>query len=125
VIAFQTCRLITAAAAAIESEPKGNCMHYLLFYEVDDDYVTRRAEFRNVHLKMGWEAADRGELVLGGALANPVDGAVLVFKGESPEVAEKFARADPYVLNGLVKRWHVREWTTVIGDASANPKRPA
>jgi len=52
-------------------------MHYLLFYEVADDYLTRRAEFRNVHLRMGWEAAERGELVLGGALANPVDGAVL------------------------------------------------
>jgi len=99
-------------------------MHYLLFYEVSDDYLARRAEFRNVHLKMGWEAADRGELVIAGALANPVDGAVLVFKGNSPEVAENFARADPYVLNGLVKRWYVREWTTVVGDISANPKRP-
>jgi len=99
-------------------------MHYLLFYEVSDDYLARRAEFRNVHLKMGWEAADRGELVIAGALANPVDGAVLVFKGNSPEVAENFARTDPYVLNGLVKRWYVREWTTVVGDISANPKRP-
>ncbi len=96
-------------------------MHYLLFYDVADDYLSRRGEFRNEHLKMGWEAADRGELILGGALANPVDGAVLLFKGDSPEVAEKFARADPYVLNGLVKRWHVREWTTVIGDLSVNP----
>ena len=99
-------------------------MHYLLFYEVGEDYLARRAEFRKVHLKMGWEAADRGELVLGGALANPVDGAVLLFKGDSPEVAEKFASTDPYVLNGLVKRWYVREWTTVVGDISANPKRP-
>lgn len=100
-------------------------MHYLLFYEGGDDYVTRRAEFRNVHLKLGWEAAERGELVLGGALARPVDGAVLLFTGDSPEVAEKFAKADPYVTNGIVKRWYVREWTTVVGDLSANPKRPA
>jgi hypothetical protein len=100
-------------------------MHYLLFYEVGSDYVERRAEFRNVHLKLGWEAAERGELVLGGALAHPVDGAVLLFKGDSPEVAESFAKADPYVTNGIVKRWYVREWTTVVGDLSANPKRPA
>jgi uncharacterized protein YciI len=99
-------------------------MHYLLFYEVADDYITRRAEFRNVHLKMGWEAVERGELVLGGALANPVDGAVLLFKGDSPAVAEKFATADPYVTSGIVKRWCVREWTTVVGDIAANPKRP-
>ena len=99
-------------------------MHYLLFYELPDDYITRRAEFRNVHLKLGWEAAERGELVLGGALANPPDGAVLLFKGDSPEVAERFANADPYVTNGIVKSWFVREWTTVIGDIAANPKRP-
>ena len=100
-------------------------MHYLLFYEVADDYIARRAEFRNIHLQLGWEAANRGELVLGGALVNPVDGAVLLFKGDSPEVAEKFATADPYVKNGLVKRWHVREWTTVVGHTAANPKRSA
>ena len=100
-------------------------MHYLLFYEAADDYVARRTEFRNVHLKLGWEAAQRGELVLGGALANPVDGAVLLFKGDSSEVAVKFAKADPYVTNGIVKRWYVREWTTVVGDIAANPKRPA
>jgi uncharacterized protein YciI len=100
-------------------------MHYLLFYEVGDDYISRRTEFRNIHLKLGWEAAERGELILGGALASPPDGAILLFKGDSPEVAENFAKADPYVVNGLVKRWHVREWTTVVGDLSANPKRPA
>lgn len=100
-------------------------MHYLLLYEAADDYVARRAEFRNVHLKMGWEAAERGELILGGALANPVDGAVLLFKGDSPEVAEKFAKADPYVASGIVRRWHVREWTTVVGDLASNPKRLA
>ena len=100
-------------------------MHYLLFYEVAEDYVERRADFRNIHLKLGWEAAERGELLLGGALANPVDGAVLLFKGESAEVAEKFARADPYVLSGIVKRWYVREWTTVVGEIAANPKRPS
>ena len=99
-------------------------MHYLLFYEVGDDYVERRTEFRGVHLELGWKAAERGELVLGGALANPIDGAVLLFKGDSPEVAEKFAKADPYVTNGIVRRWYVREWTTVIGETSANPKRP-
>jgi uncharacterized protein YciI len=100
-------------------------MHYLLFYEAADDYVARRTEFRNVHLKLGWEAVERGELVLGGALANPVDGAVLLFKGDSPEVAEKFASADPYVTSGLVKRWYVREWTTVVGYLASNQKRPA
>jgi uncharacterized protein len=99
-------------------------MHYLLFYEVADDYLARRAEFRDAHLEKAWKASERGELVLGGALQDPVDGAVLLFKSDSPEVAEKFARTDPYVTGGLVKRWHVREWRTVAGEDSAEPIRP-
>jgi uncharacterized protein len=100
-------------------------MHYLLFYDVVDDYVQRRAAFRDAHLALAWQAQARGELVLGGALADPVDGAVLVFSGDSPAVAEAFAAADPYVRNGLVTRWRVRTWTTVVGDQAAIPTRPS
>lgn len=96
-------------------------MHYLLFYEVSEDYISRRAEFREAHLAKAWQASDRGELVLGGALANPPDAAILLFKGNSGEVAERFAKADPYVINGLVRRWYVREWTTVAGTDAATP----
>jgi uncharacterized protein YciI len=99
-------------------------VHYLLFYEVGEDYVSKRAQFRELHLTKAWEAVERRELILAGALANPVDGAVLLFQGNSPEVAEKFAKTDPYVLNGAVKRWYVREWTTVAGEAAATPVRP-
>ncbi|MGH9365086.1 MAG: YciI-like protein [Thermoanaerobaculia bacterium] len=102
--------------------------HYLLFYEVGEDYVQRRAAFRAAHLEKAWRAHERGELVLAGALANPidgaVDGAVLFFQGDSPRAAEAFAQADPYVVNGLVVRWRVREWTTVAGEGAASPARP-
>ncbi len=103
-------------------------MHYLLFYEVGEDYATRRAAFRAEHLEKAWQACERGELILGGALTNPVDGAVLLFQGDSPEVAENFARTDPYVTGGAVKRWYVREWNTVVGDDAATPigrRKPA
>ena len=90
-------------------------MHYLLFYDVVDNYVERRVPFRAAHLRLAQEAAARGELVLAGGLANPVDGSVLLFKGGSPAAAEAFATSDPYVVNGLVTRWRVREWTTVVG----------
>jgi uncharacterized protein YciI len=98
--------------------------HFLLFYDVADDYLARRGQFRNDHLERAWSAHARGELLLAGALADPADGAVLLFQGESPQVAEAFAQADPYVQNGLVKRWRVREWNTVVGDSPANPIRP-
>jgi uncharacterized protein len=99
--------------------------HFLLMYELADNYLTRRAEFRSEHLALAWTASERGELVLAGALADPVDQAVLLFEGESATVAERFAEADPYVANGLVKRWRVRTWTTVVGESCASPVRPA
>ena len=98
-------------------------MHYLLIYDVSTDYLERRAEFRAAHLKLAWAAAERGELQLAGALADPVDTAVLLFEGASPAVAESFAKADPYVLNGLVTQWRVRPWTTVVGERAATPVR--
>jgi uncharacterized protein YciI len=63
--------------------------------------------------------------VLAGAYADPPDGAALVFKGDSPAVAERFAAADPYVRAGLVTRWRVRAWTTVVGDGASTPVHPA
>jgi uncharacterized protein len=96
-------------------------MHYLLFYDVAPDYLERRPQFRAEHLALAWQAQARGELVLAGALADPVDGAVFLFRGDSPAAAEAFARADPYVINGLVKVWRVRPWTTVVGADASTP----
>ncbi len=98
-------------------------MHYLLMYDVAPDYVERRADFRAEHLALAWGAHERGEFVLGGALADPVDMAVLLFQGDSPAAAEAFAKADPYVTKGLVTRWRVRPWNTVAGSGATNPIR--
>ncbi|HUM03353.1 MAG TPA: YciI-like protein [Thermoanaerobaculia bacterium] len=99
-------------------------MHFLLFYETAPDYLERRAEFRAEHLTLAWQAADRGELLLGGAVGDPVEGSILLFQGESPDAAERFARTDPYVTHGLVTRWRVRPWITVVGAGSTAPLRP-
>jgi len=89
--------------------------HYVLFYEAGADYVERRVPFRDAHLSLAREAHARGELVLAGALADPVDGSVLIFKGETDAAARAFVQADPYIRNGLIKNWRVREWTVSIG----------
>ena len=96
-------------------------MHYVLFYDVVDKYAERRTPFRAEHLAHARKAVESGDLVLGGAFANPIDGTMLLFKGSSPAAAEAFAQNDPYVINGLVTRWRVREWTTVVGDLAENP----
>ena len=88
-------------------------MHYLLLYEVVDDYVAKRAPFRDQHLALASAAVQQAELLLGGALAEPADGAVLLFRSQA--AAEGFANADPYVHNGLITKWTVRQWNTVAG----------
>lgn len=98
-------------------------MHYFLIYELADDYLDRRGEFRNDHLKLAWHAHDNGDLVLGGALQEPADQAYLLFEGDSPKAAEEFAKSDPYVKNGLIKKWSVRPWMTVVGKLAASPVR--
>jgi len=100
-------------------------MHYLLFYDVIADYLERRLPLRAAHLTHARRAVDDGVLILGGALADPVDGAVLLFGTDSRETVERFAASDPYVLNGLVKSWRVREWTTVVGKDATKPIDPA
>jgi|SRR5690625_3435559 len=94
-------------------------MHYLLIYELTDDYLERRGEFRSDHLELAQQASQRGELILAGALSEPADRAILLFQADSPEPAERFAAEDPYVANGLVRRWEVRRWLTVVGELAA------
>ena len=99
-------------------------MHFLLQYETAPEYLKRRGEFRSAHLALAWAAHDRGEMLLAGAIGDPVEGAVLLFQGENGDAAERFARADPYVANGLIRNWRVLPWTTVAGDRATNPLRP-
>ena len=90
--------------------------YYALFYEVVDDFVARRTPFRQEHLRLANEARERGEILLAGALAEPADGALIVFHAANKNIAESFARKDPYVVNGLVKKWEVRPWNVVVGN---------
>ena len=90
-------------------------MYYILFYKTTNDYMERRGTYRPEHLELVNKSLEKGDLVMAGALADPADGAVLVFKGDSPKAAEDFAKNDPYVKNGLITEWNVRTWTVVAG----------
>jgi len=95
-------------------------MHYLLFYDVVPDYAVKRTPYRGAHLQYAQPPVDRGELIHGGALANPIDASLLLIRASSPEVVADFARGDPYVRSGVVTKWRVREWTTVVGKDAEN-----
>jgi uncharacterized protein YciI len=90
--------------------------YYALFYEVVDDFVARRTPFRQEHLRLANEARERGEIVFAGALGEPADRALIVFYVDDKSKVEAFAGKDPYVVNGLAKKWEVRPWNVVVGN---------
>lgn len=98
--------------------------HFVLIYDFVPDFRDRRAPYRGAHLAYANASVTRGELQLGGALADEPPNGMLLFKAESPDVAAAFARADPYVLNGVVTQWRVREWITVVGDEALTKVTP-
>ena len=89
--------------------------HFILFYKTVDDFIELRKPHRSVHLAHVQSAHQNGQLIMGGALKHPANEAILIFKVEQASVVEAFAQEDPYVINGLVKQWSVREWNVVIG----------
>ncbi len=97
--------------------------HHLLSYTLSPDYLERRGTLRDAHLRLAWQAADKGALLLGGAVGEPIESALLLFTDR--DAAEAFARADPYVTEGLVTGWRVMRWHTVVGGAAATPLRQA
>jgi uncharacterized protein YciI len=89
-------------------------VHYLLLYDYVENAVEKRAPYREEHLRLAKEAKGRGELVMAGAFADPVDGAAFVFQADDASVPEAFVKADPYVANGIVTGWRIRPWTVVV-----------
>ena len=115
-------RPATVGATAPAAVPRAP--HFVLIYDFGPDFIQRCKPFHDEHLKLAWQAAQRGELVLGGPLEEPLEQAFLLFSG-SREAALRFAAADPYVKNGLVKSFRVKQWHTTVGDKASNPIRPA
>lgn len=99
-------------------------MHYLLTYQYTADYLARRSQFRNAHLRQAWEWQARGALLIGGTVGDPADSAVLVFDCDSAAEVEQFVQADAYFQNGLVSSYGIQPWTTVIGKDAKTPVHP-
>lgn len=92
--------------------------YYLLQYDKVAGYEERQRGLQTEHLAYVQAAADKGELLLGGSLADPIDGsAMLLFRVESAKRVEDFAAQDPYVTGGIVSHWHVRYWDVCLGAA--------
>ena len=99
-------------------------MHYLLTYQYSDDYLQRRGEFRNAHLRQAWEWQARGALLIGGAVGDPADSAGLVFDCDSAADIEQVVQTDAYFQNGLVRSYTIQPWTPVVGKDAKTPIQP-
>lgn len=89
--------------------------YYILFYKTSNTYIKDREPFRAAHLAKAKAAQESGILLLGGALENPTDEAMLIFKAKHIKTVETFAKTDPYVINGVVKHWVISPWNIVMG----------
>ncbi len=95
-------------------------MYYLLFYHTIDNYVEKRAPFRDQHLSLLNQEVDNNHVVLGGALADPADQAIIVWKVDNVKIIEDFVANDPYVKQGLISRYEIRPWKVVINSLDSN-----
>ena len=84
--------------------------HYLLQYTYTDNVLEKRVPFRQEHLQVAGSFKAKGKLVMGGALGD-LTGATVIFR--TREDAEEFVSEDPYVKNGIVTKYEVREWSVV------------
>lgn len=76
-------------------------MHAVLKYTYADNYLEGREQYCAEHLRAGWQAVERGELLLGGVVGEGPFKGLLIFTDENAlEAAKAFAAADPYVMKG-------------------------
>jgi uncharacterized protein YciI len=84
---------------------------HILLYDYVEDILERRGPYREAHLAGIRAGKDDGRILMAGPLGDPPTGAAIVFADR--DAAEAFAKADPYVANGLVTDWRVELWTLV------------
>ena len=87
----------------------------VLTYDYVPDILEKRGPYRAGHIGGAKNLEESGNLIVAGALANPVDGAVFLFKGLDDAEIQEFVKQDPYVINGLVTSWKIRDLTAVVG----------
>lgn len=90
---------------------------FAVFTYLVENAAERRAPYREAHLAHLRELHEKGSLLMGGALQNPLDAGLLIFRAESAEEIEKVLATDAYALNGIWTKIVVREWSVVVGGA--------
>jgi uncharacterized protein YciI len=86
---------------------------YVLLYEAADDVVTRAPIHFPAHRVRLVDFHTRGALLMVGPFSNAqAEGSMAIFT--SREAAEEFVEEDPFVLNGVVRSWQIRQWNEIL-----------
>ena len=88
-------------------------MKYVVTYDSAEDVRSKAPARYPAHSARAREFHARGDLLMIGTFADPQqDGAMGIFP--TREAAEEFVREDPFVVHGVVRAWHIREWNEVL-----------
>ena len=90
---------------------------YVLQYVYVENALEKRQPHRQAHLALINKEAEKGNVVLAGAVDNPPNGGLLILRNLTAEAIEQLVRQDPYVINGVVKYYSIKPYMAVVGDA--------
>jgi uncharacterized protein YciI len=94
-------------------------VYYAVFFETSyaslEEAVSKAPDVIIAHWARSNEWHARGMLLMSGAFLNNHEqrlGTMAICP--TREAAEEYARGDPFVLNGMVSSWFIREWANMF-----------
>lgn len=100
-------------------------IYYVAFFVISgtsiEDVRASAPEALAAHLKRSKELQQQGNLLMAGALLHDTPDEPLMTMGVFPsrDAAEAYAAGDPFVLNGMVTNWYIREWANILVEPKA------
>ncbi len=89
-------------------------MKYVLLYETAPDALEKAMELFPAHQRHYEPYAEQGDLLGLGTFGDPqTEGSMAIFA--TRDAAERFVTDDPFVTEGVVARFEVRDWDDVVG----------
>lgn len=90
-------------------------IYYVVFLETGytsfEEAMSKAPDLIAAHKERTKELHNQGTILMAGAFLDNRDAALSTMAVcATREAAEEFVKGDPFVLNGMVKKWYVREW---------------
>lgn len=87
-------------------------MKAVVLYHPAADVLEKAPLHFPAHKAMLDEAHAKGDLLAVGPFADPREGSMGIFRSRA--AAEAFIAVDPFVLNGVVARYEIKDWNEIL-----------